>query len=132
DGGQDSVDYGNAGDDSQDAGDADDSGNDNDDSGDDDAGNDDYDDAGDDDAGNDDAGNYDGGNDDYDGGYGGYGAMPMPAQIVQNAGAVVAQTLNGGAPVATIGVCPDYTITITEQAYATMIATIMPTNLAMP
>ncbi|KAJ2777989.1 hypothetical protein H4R18_004868, partial [Coemansia javaensis] len=50
--------------------------------------------------------------------------------IVQLDGNV--ETVNGGAPVATIGSCPDYTITYTNQVFATLTMTITPSMLALP
>ncbi|KAJ2683283.1 hypothetical protein IWW39_005588 [Coemansia spiralis] len=60
--------------------------------------------------------------DDYDNNYG-------VNTVMQMAGAV---TANGGAPVATIGSCPDITITVTNQVFATLVTTITPSLLAVP
>ncbi|KAJ1723535.1 hypothetical protein LPJ61_005818, partial [Coemansia biformis] len=110
DGSQGSSGYGSASDDSQDSGDYDSGSDDSQDSGD-------YDDAGDDGQG---AGGY---------GYDDSGAV---APIVPLQGYANVMTVNGGAPVATIGTCPDYTITVTNQVFATLIATVTPTLLAIP
>ncbi|KAJ2733362.1 hypothetical protein IW152_003100 [Coemansia sp. BCRC 34962] len=69
------------------------------------------------------ASDYDDNNDyDYDNNY-------NVNTVVQMAGAV---TANGGAPVATIGSCPDITVTITNQVFATLVTTITPSLLAIP
>ncbi|KAJ1873790.1 hypothetical protein LPJ55_002025 [Coemansia sp. RSA 990] len=47
-------------------------------------------------------------------------------------GTDVAETLNNGAPIATVGSCPDYTITVTNQVFATLTTTITPSWLAIP
>lgn len=91
---------------------------------------------GDDDQGdNQDYGGGDQGNNDqnYGGGYANQQAYDeATTTILQYDGAATANTVNGGNPIATLGSCPDYTVTVTNQVYATLVTTVTPTWLAMP
>ncbi|KAJ2201989.1 hypothetical protein IW145_004952 [Coemansia sp. RSA 521] len=62
----------------------------------------------------------------------GYGNDDQTTTVVQLVGTDTAETLNNGAPVATVGTCPDFTITVTSQVFATLTTTITPSWLAVP